>query len=171
MNEKLQPYLDSLAEKFSAQPQKFAGETSLILPLEKLTAAAQMIHRDFGFELLSFVSAVDYWPQEEPRFHLIYRFTSVSKALAFTVRVPLSGISPVAPTLEKEYRNANWHEREVFDLFGITFTGHSDLRRLLMPADWQGHPLRKDYPLGYEEPQYTFNFDEIAARKPSATRE
>lgn len=171
MNEKLQPALDSLTRTFSAHPQQFAGETSLVLPLKNLTAAAATIHRDFGFELLSCITAVDYGPQAEPRFHLIYRFTSVAKALALTVRVPISGIEPSAPSLEQEYRNANWQEREVFDMFGIRFEGHSDLRRILMPADWQGHPQRKDYPLGYEEPQYTFNFDEIAARKPFAARE
>lgn len=171
MNEKLQPLLDNLTGKFSAQLQEFAGESSLILAPENLTAAAATLHRDLGFELLSCVTAVDYGPQAEPRFHVVYRFTSIAKALALTVRVPVSAIEPSVPSLEKEYRNANWQEREVFDLFGITFTGHSDLRRILMPADWQGYPLRKDYPLGYEEPQYTFNFDEIAARKPSATRE
>lgn len=171
MNEKLQPILQTLIEKFSAAPQEFAGETSLILAPEQIPAAAQALRRDLGFELLSSITAVDYWPQEEARFHLIYRFTSVSQSLALTLRVPVSGINPSAPTLENEYRNANWQEREVFDMFGIRFEGHSDLRRLLMPADWQGYPQRKDYPLGYEEPQYTFNFDEIAARKPFAARE
>jgi len=70
------------------------------------------------------------------------------------------------PTLEGIYPNANWKEREIWDMFGIRFEGHSDLRRIILPADWEGHPLRKDYPLGYEEPQFTFNFDEIRLHKP-----
>ena len=114
------------------------------------------------------MTAVDYWPQETPRFHVIYQLTSVSKNLSLTFRVPLAGINPSLPTVSHVYRNANWRERELWDMFGIKFEGHPDLRRILMPADWEGHPLRKDYPLGYEEPQFTFNFDEIGLRKPYA---
>jgi NADH-quinone oxidoreductase subunit C len=84
------------------------------------------------------------------------------------MRVPLDGNFPSMPTLENVYPNANWFERELWDMFGIRFLGHSDLRRILMPHDWEGHPLRKDFPLGYEEPQYSFNFDEIDLRKPYA---
>jgi NADH-quinone oxidoreductase subunit C len=80
----------------------------------------------------------------------------------------LNGNAPSLSTIEGVYPNANWHEREIWDMFGIRFEGHSDLRRILMPEDWEGHPLRKDYPLGYEEVQFTFNYDEIDARKPYA---
>jgi NADH-quinone oxidoreductase subunit C len=72
------------------------------------------------------------------------------------------------PSVVGVWESANWHEREVFDLFGVPFEGHPNLRRILMPDDWDGHPLRKDYPLGYEEPQFTFNFEEIDLRKPYA---
>jgi NADH-quinone oxidoreductase subunit C len=81
------------------------------------------------------------------------------------LRVPLPGENPSVLSLESVYPNANWHEREVYDMFGISFEGHTDLRRILMPHDWEGHPLRKDYPLGYEEVQFSFNFDEIDRRK------
>jgi NADH-quinone oxidoreductase subunit C len=80
--------------------------------------------------------------------------------------VPVNGQNPIVPTIEGLFPNANWHEREIWDMFGVRFEGHSDIRRILMPYDWEGHPLRKDYPLGYEEVQFTFNFDEIDLRKP-----
>jgi NADH-quinone oxidoreductase subunit C len=168
MSEKLPIIIEKLVIKFDGQVIEFAGESSVMLPAGKIAEAARAIHDEFGFDLLSALTAVDYFPQEEPRFHLFYRFTSVSQRLTLNVRVPVPAISASVPTIETVYHNANWHEREVFDMFGIKFEGHSDLRRILMPHDWEGHPLRKDYPLGYEEPQFSFNFDEIDVRKPYA---
>ncbi len=101
---------------------------------------------------------MDYWPDQSPRFHVVYGVRSLQHNLILGLRVPLDGNAPTLPTIESVYRNANWFERELWDMFGIHFDGHSDLRRILMPHDWEGHPLRKDYPLGYEEVQYTFQF-------------
>jgi NADH-quinone oxidoreductase subunit C len=120
---------------------------------------------------LSSLTASDYWPQVEPRFHLIYQFYSMDQKVRLCIRVPLDGDEPLAPSIEPLYPNANWHERELWDMFGIRFEGNSDLRRILMPYDWVGHPLRKDYPLGYEEPQFTFNYDDIQVRKHRARYE
>lgn len=160
--------VEKLVARFGGEKIEFAGEPSAILPLDQLAIAVQTIRDEFAFNLLSSITAVDYWPDQNPRFHLFYRFTSIPNQMTLNVRIPISGLDPTAPTVEGIYKNANWHEREVYDMFGIKFSGHSDLRRLLMPEDWQGHPQRKDYPLGYEEPQYSFNFDEIDARKPHA---
>lgn len=168
MNESLAGAIEKLVERFDGQKIEFAGEASVILSVDKIVAAAKAIRDEFGFDMLSTITAVDYWPEENPRFHLYYRFNALSKGMSLNVRVPISGLDPAAPTIEGVYKSANWNEREIYDMFGIKFTGHSDLRRLLMPEDWQGHPLRKDYPLGYEEPQYSFNFNEIDARKPHA---
>ena len=168
MSESFAEIIEKLVERFDGQRIEFAGEPSVVLSVDKIVAAAQAIHDEFGFDMLSTVTAVDYWPEENPRFHLFYRFTSIPNRMTLNVRVPISALDAAAPTIEGIYKSANWNEREVYDMFGIKFTGHSDLRRLLMPEDWQGHPLRKDYPLGYEEPQYSFNFDEIDARKPHA---
>jgi NADH-quinone oxidoreductase subunit C len=171
MDKKLQTIVQKLEKEFGAAASEVRGDASLVIPAEKIVAACQQV-QDQGFELLSTLTAVDYWPAasspqgENPRFHVIYQFTSVSKNLSLTFRVPVPGINPSLPTISHIYRNANWRERELWDMFGIKFEGHPDLRRILMPADWEGHPLRKDYPLGYEEPQFTFNFEEIDLRKP-----
>jgi NADH-quinone oxidoreductase subunit C len=167
MDKKLQAIVEELEKDLGAVASEYHGDTQLVIPAEKIVAACQQVQK-LGFELLSALTAVDYWPQEAPRFHVIYQFTSVSKHLSLTVRVPVPGVNPSLPTVSHIYRNANWRERELWDMFGIKATGHPDLRRILMPADWEGHPLRKDYPLGYEEPQFTFNFEEINLRKPYA---
>jgi NADH-quinone oxidoreductase subunit C len=167
MEKKLQPILEALEKEFGAAVSEYRGDTSAVLPAEKIVAACQRL-QGLGFELLSALTAVDYWPEEKPRFHVIYQFTSISQNLVLTLRVPVPGINPSLPTISTIYRNADWRERELWDMFGIKFHGHPDLRRILMPADWEGHPLRKDYPLGYEEPQFTFNYEEINLRKPYA---
>jgi NADH-quinone oxidoreductase subunit C len=167
MDKKLQPIVEELEKEFGVTAVETRDEVSLVLPVEKIVAACQRV-QGLGFELLSALTAVDYWPEEKPRFHVVYEFSSVSKNLRLEIRVPVPGINPVLPTVSHIYRNANWRERELWDMFGIKAEGHPDLRRILMPADWEGHPLRKDYPLGYEEPQFTFNFEEIDLRKPYA---
>ncbi len=99
-------------------------------------------------------------------FTMVYTLLSFDRADFFRVKVALLGETPSLPTITDLWPMANWYEREVWDMFGIRFDGHSDLRRIIMPYDWEGHPLRKDYPLGYEEVQFTFNFDEIMGKKP-----
>ncbi len=102
--------------------------------------------------MLAAQTAVDYWPEQEPRFHVdLPAAIRMQHNVRLGLRVPLNGNFPTMPTVEGVYPNANWYEREMWDMFGIRFEGHSDLRRILMPYDWEGHPLRKDYPLGYEE--------------------
>jgi NADH-quinone oxidoreductase subunit C len=167
MDKKLQPILEKLEKEIGATVSEYRGDASLVVPAEKVVEACQQV-KGLGFELLSAMTAVDYWPQETPRFHVIYQFSSISRNMVLTLRVPLAGVNPSLSTVSHLYRNANWRERELWDMFGIKATGHPDLRRILMPADWEGHPLRKDYPLGYEEPQFTFNFEEINLRKPYA---
>lgn len=166
MDEKLKPAVAALQERFSAEAREFRGEVTLILAPERVPAALTALRDEFGFDQLVDVTAVDYYPREEGRFHVVYHVRSLGQTLVLCLRAPVNGIQPQLPTVEKIYPNANWLEREVFDMFGVRFDGHSDMRRIIMPYDWQGHPLRKDYPLGYEEPQFTFNFDDIRLRKP-----
>lgn len=147
----------------------FRGDTTVTLEPNAVVRACQLLRDDpeLGFNLLALLTAVDYWPAE-PRFAVVYSLYSMRQNVFLGLRVPVAGQDPSVPTIESVFKNANWHEREVYDMFGIQFEGHSDLRRILMSQDWEGHPLRKDYPLGYEEVQFTFNYDEIDRRKPYA---
>jgi NADH-quinone oxidoreductase subunit C len=149
--------------------EEFRGQTSVTLDPGAIVNACQMLRDDpdLDFDFLAALTAVDYWPSE-PRFKIVYHLYSLANKEFIGLRAQLSNESPEIPTIESVYPNANWHEREVFDMFGVTFKDHSDQRRIIMPYDWEGHPLRKDYPLGYEEVQFTFNFDEIDKRKPYA---
>jgi NADH-quinone oxidoreductase subunit C len=168
MNEYLQSAANILVERHGAELIEYRDQVSLVIKPEELLAVCRTLRDEFSFEMLSAQTAVDYWPQQEPRFHVLYYFYSLAHNIRLGLRVPLNGNAPEIPSIEAVYPNANWHEREIWDMFGIRFAGHSDLRRILMPYDWEGHPLRKDYPLGYEEVQFSFNYDEIDQRKPYA---
>ncbi len=170
MDDYLRTVVAALQQQYGLEVYEFRGEVSLIVPPEQALAVASCLRDEHQFTMLVVETAVDYWPQETPRFHVVCRLYSLDRNVLLGLRVPLNGNHPGMPTLESVFPNANWHEREIWDMFGIRFEGHSDPRRILMPADWQGHPLRKDYPLGYEEVQFTFNADEIRQRKPYAQR-
>ncbi|MBW8010774.1 MAG: NADH-quinone oxidoreductase subunit C [Chloroflexi bacterium] len=166
MDKALKSAIKDINKRFEAQETEFRGLVSLVVAPEHIVQVCSTLREKHHFEMLSSQTAVDYWPQEKPRFHLIYQFNSYAQKARLEVRVPLDGDSPVVNSVVSVFPNANWHEREIWDLFGIRFEGHPDLRRILMPHDWEGYPLRKDYPLGYEEVQFTFNYDEINRRKP-----
>jgi NADH-quinone oxidoreductase subunit C len=101
---------------------------------------------DLRFSLLAELTAIDQLPAE-PRFELVYLLVSIEHRQRLRVRVRLAGSNPHIATVSSVWPAANWLEREVWDLFGIAFDGHPDPRRLLMPEDWEGYPLRKDYPV------------------------
>lgn len=166
MDQYLTLVVDDLKERFQAHVETFRDEVTVVVGPEHIVEVCQALRDEYNFDFLADLTAVDYWPQQEPRFHVVYQLYSYLHNVSLRVRVPLSGEEPSLSTVEGIYPNANWYEREVWDMFGIHFEGHSDLRRILMPFDWVGHPLRKDYPLGYEEPQFTFNFHDIERKKP-----
>lgn len=168
MDKKLKTIVQALQKDFEASFEEFRDEAHVFVQAEQIVDALTSLRDTHEFALLSAMTAVDYWPQEEPRFHVIYQLTSIAKNLSIQVRVRVAATRPVVPTVSAVFSAANWREREIWDMFGIRFDGHPDPRRILMPGDWEGHPLRKDYPLGYEEPQFTFNFEEIDLRKPYA---
>ena len=101
---------------------------------------------DQGFVRLSTVTAVDRYPAE-PRFEVVYHLHSVEHNQRVRLKCRLIGTEPVIDSVTSVWRGANWYEREVFDLFGIQFRNHPNLKRIMMPDDWEGHPLRKDYPV------------------------
>ncbi len=168
MDKKLETIVQALQEKFNVTFEEFRGETHVFVKVEDIIEALTLLRDKYDFELLSAMTAVDYFPQQSPRFHVIYQLSSLARNLTLQLRVPLIGDQPVIPTATRVYEVANWRERELLDMFGITPEGHPDPRRILMPEGTEGHPLRKDFPLGYEEPQFTFNFEEINKRKPYA---
>ena len=168
MDKKVEPIVQELQEKFSATVEEFRGEAHVFVKPEQIVDTLTLLRDGHQFELLSALTAVDYWPQMAPRFHVIYQMSSIANNITVQIRVPVNGDQAKVPSVTRLYDLANWREREVMDMFGVEFEGHPDPRRILMPADWQGNPLRKDYPLGYEEPQFTFNLDEIDLRKPYA---
>jgi len=170
MDNALQAAVSAIQERFAATVEVDRGETTLHIAADKIIEIGRALRDEFQFNMLVDETAVDYWPQESPHFHVVYQLYSLPHNLSLRLRAGLDGNAPHLPTLESIYPNANWYEREVWDMFGIRFDGHSDLRRILMPNDWEGHPLRKDYPLGYEEPQFTFNFKEIDLRKPKGQK-
>jgi NADH-quinone oxidoreductase subunit C len=166
MDKRLEPIVQALQAQFTVTLEEFRDEVHVFVGPEQIVAALTLLRDEQDFELLSAMTAVDYWPQSAPRFHVIYQLTSLIKNLSLQLRVPVDGSRPIVPSATGVYAVANWREREILDMFGVEFDGHPDPRRILMPEDWQGHPLRKDFPLGYEEPQFTFNIDEIDLRKP-----
>jgi NADH-quinone oxidoreductase subunit C len=165
MDDLVQKACTAAHDRFGAELREFRQQSTLVLAVDKILDAARMLRDEFQFNMLLDVTSVDYMG-EEPRFHVVYQLYSLTNQKRLSLRVPVSGQNPHLPTIEGIFPGANWYEREVMDLMGIRFEGHSDPRRIIMPADWQGHPLRKDFPLGYEEVQFTFNIDEINLSKP-----
>jgi len=122
------------------------GEWTLEIKPERIAAVCEFLKRDQKFERVSSVTAVDRYPGE-PRFEVVYHLHSIERNLRLRLKCRLSGNDPEIESVVPVWRGANWYEREVFDLFGIRFIGHPDLRRIMLPEDWEGHPLRKDYPV------------------------
>lgn len=162
--ERIQQVAAALAERVGGEVSRDNNQTVVRVACERIVEAATILRDAFGFQVAEDVTAVDYWQRREPRFDVVYHLFSYEHGDAITLRVAVDEGEAV-PSVTGVFPGANWYERELYDMFGIPFEGHPDLRRILMPYDWEGHPLRKDYPLGYEEPQFTFNFDEIQARK------
>ncbi len=147
----------------------FREECTLIIESDQLIPVTQFLRddADLRFNFLEDIVADDYL-DAYPRFAVSYHLYSIANKGRLRLRVPVEDPDEGPATLGNLWPIATWLEMEVWDLMGIRFAGNKSLRRLFMPEDWQGHPLRKDYPLGYEEVQFSFNYQEIDAKKPYA---
>ncbi len=135
---------------------EFRDEQTILLKPENLVSVCRYLKNELQYTFLETVTAVD-WPERVPRFDVVYQLHSMPNRCYLRLKVRVGERReqhPSVPTVTGVWPGANWYEREVYDLFGIVFSGHPDLRRILMPADWTTHPLRKDYPLsGFDLPE------------------
>jgi len=148
----------------------FRGERTLFVRKDRVKDVCRLLRDDpaLRYNFLSDLSADDYLP-EYPRFAVNYHLLSMPNKHRLRLRVWVDDPDDGPETMAEIWPIATWLEMEVWDLMGVRFPGNGSLRRLFLPEDWQGHPLRKDYPLGYEEVQFSFNWREIEARKPYAS--
>jgi len=148
-----------IQEKFPraiVETVEFHGEQTIVLHPEHLVAVCTYLQKNLQYDFLSDVTAVD-WLERVPRFDVVYHIQSLANRSQLRLKVRVGQLReehPSVPTVTGIWPAANWYEREVYDLFGISFTGHPDMRRILMPIDWTTYPLRKDYPLsGFDLPE------------------
>ncbi len=135
---------------------EYRNEQTIVLKPEHLVAVCTYLQKNLHYNFFSTVTAVD-WPERVPRFDVVYHLLSIPNQSVLRLKVRVGQRReehPAVPTVTSVWPAANWYEREVYDLFGIIFTGHPNLQRIMMPIDWTTHPLRKDYPLaGFDLPE------------------
>ena len=165
------PTADRLKEQFPdavVAVREMAGEQTVVVDRERIVDILQFLRDDeeLQYNFLSDLTAVDFLGRV-PRFEVVYHLLSMLNKRRVRLKVLVEDGTP-APSVVSVYPTANFLEREVYDLFGIEFDGHPSLRRILMPEDWEGYPLRKDYPLGDEPVAFSHNEDRIYRDKPFA---
>ena len=133
---------------FIVEASEFRGELTVVVKREGLVSVLTFLKEDLNmdFDYLADLCGVDYMGRE-PRFAVVYQLYSIPKNHSVRIKAFTDSAQCKVPTVTGIWKTANWHEREVYDMFGIKFEGHPDLRRILMPDNFAGHPLRKDFPL------------------------
>lgn len=151
--------VETVREKFPEaviETVEFRDEQTIVLKPENLVEVCTYLNKNLQYNLLETITAVD-WLERVPRFDVVYQLLSLPNQCFIRLKVRVGQRReehPEVPSVTGVWPGANWYEREVYDLFGITFSGHPDLVRILMPSDWTTHPLRKDYPLsGFDLPE------------------
>jgi NADH-quinone oxidoreductase subunit C len=136
--------------------KEFRGQTGVTLKKDRIIEIARYLKdtHDFDFDYLRDLCGVDHMGRKNPRFEVVYQLYSIRLKHALRLNVQVSEDKPSIETVTGVWRGADWHERECYDMFGIVFNGHPDLRRVLLPEDWEGFPLRKDYPTAGPEEEW-----------------
>lgn len=129
-----------------SRPAAGSGEMLLWVEPGRIADVCRYLRDEQGFERLSGLTSIDRYPME-PRFEIVYLLHSISRNIRLKLKVALPGADPALPTVTSVWEGANWYEREAFDLFGVRFEGHPNLKRILLPEEWEGHPLRRDFPV------------------------
>ncbi|MCX7666833.1 MAG: NADH-quinone oxidoreductase subunit C [Gemmataceae bacterium] len=143
---------DKLKERFGSETLEFSQfrhNRRAIVPVEKFLDVMSFLKTELGFNYLADIAGIDYlnYPNAKHRYGVVYALANVSTAERFFVKVLLDDPEPLLPSVYELWKGADWMEREVYDMFGVVFDGHPDLRRILMPEGFASFPLRKDYPL------------------------
>lgn len=150
----LHEYIEKLKAENAAWVEDFKdarGEVTITVPRESIVEICTFLKFREGFDMLADLCGSDRGPEEDPRFEVNYHLFGTKHHHRLRLKVLLSEDAPNVETVSNIWKTANWHERETYDLVGVIFDNHPDLRRILLPSDFDGHALRKDYPLrGYE---------------------
>ncbi len=148
----LQKIQDNFGNDVIEVHSRFQQDTAVIAS-SSLLQVATFLKEDpeLQYNYLMDLTAVDYW-KRKPRFEVVYHFLSMANSFRLRLKVLVAEPEPKVDTLTSLWPGANWYEREVYDMFGIQFTGHPELRRILLYPEFEGHPLRKDYPIKRRQP-------------------
>ena len=151
------PRIQYLSERFGAmilETHAFRGDETIVIRREGLLQICRFLKEDpkLDFDFLADITAVDYLGKKQPRFEAVYHMLSLRTGHRLRVKAPVPEGEPELDSLIPLWKGANWLEREVWDMFGIRFRGHPDLKRILLYEEFRGHPLRKDYPVNQRQP-------------------
>jgi NADH-quinone oxidoreductase subunit C len=175
-----QTILDALKDRLpdlEMEVTKSCGQLTILVDKAMIVPVCQTLKESPAtlFDYLADLSGVDYLDKRDKRFQVVYNLYSISRNHRIRVKVDVDEAECTVDSVTGIWKTANWHERELYDMFGIKIRGHPDLRRILMPDDWEGNPLRKDYPLRGKGQRDDFTFvpreDREPTREPEVRRE
>ncbi|MDX1763962.1 MAG: NADH-quinone oxidoreductase subunit C [bacterium] len=177
LNQSEKAILEGLKDRLPAlvvELSRSSGQLAMTVDKKDIVAVCRVLkeHRDMNFDYLADLCGVDYLGKREKRFQVVYNLYSIALNHRIRVKTDVSEEDCAVDSVTEIWKTANWHERELYDMFGIDVKGHPELERILMPEDWEGYPLRKDYPLRGKGQRNDFSFvpkhDRQPTREPEA---